>query len=100
LIPKGVVMDSRALAFDVLQIQRRLQSECLPRARDQFERNAVRSIDQKLAEIVRHFRSGELPTREKRFGEVARMVEEIDPNVIPAEIGKELMRVECFYREL
>ncbi len=93
-------MNSQALAFDALQLQRRLQSECLPRAGDQFERNAVQSIDQKLVEIVRRLQSDELPPRETRFGEITRMVEEIDPHVIPVEIGKELIRVERIYRDL
>lgn len=93
-------MDSQALAFDALQLQRRLRSECLTRVGNQFERNAVQSIVQKLAEIVCRLQSGELPPREKRFGEIARMVEEIDPDVIPAEIGGELIRVERIYSDL
>lgn len=93
-------MTAHTLIDQILQTQSRLKNECLPRTSDAFERNAVCKIEDELAEIAHQIQNNCLIPREKRYGEITRMVEEIDPEVIPFEIGKVLLKIERTYRSL
>ncbi len=93
-------MNSLNVLTVIAHLRDQLRNECLPRANDEFERNAVRSIDLKLGLIVSQIEQPKLVDRDKRFGEITRMVEEIDPVVIPVEIGRQLIAIDGYYRAL
>lgn len=75
-------------------------SKVLLRARDQFERNAFLKIDELLLAIGKECGAGSLRPRSQRFGYIARLVAESDPDILPPELGGRLMEVEKKYIEL
>ncbi len=69
-------------------------------ALDQYQRTALGHLLSHLREMAEECRSGKLRPRDKRYGNIARIVVEMDPSVIPPELGGQLIEAERKYQAL
>lgn len=96
----SISIEPSKLLETITLIRERLRRECLPRAQDDYERNAINRIDSKLEIMATQLRQSIFTERSQRYSEITRMVEEIDPVVIPVEIGRLLIEIEDIYRRV
>ena len=93
-------MDRVMLAQRFSELRKSFQTDILPRARDQYEQRAFSSILQRLEAMEDQCRTGKLSPKQERYGYIARMMVETNPDVLPPEFGGKLIEAEKVYRSL
>lgn len=93
-------MDKDMLADRMAALKAQFLVDVCPHARDQYEAKAFSSIAKHLEQMEHECRTGNLTPQEKRYGYIARMVTESDPNLLPPDLGGQLIDVEKAYRNL
>lgn len=93
-------MDQIMLADRIAALKAQFVADVLPRARDQYEARTFSSIKRHLEQMEYECRVGRLSPQQERYGYVARMVTESDPNLLSPDIGGQLIEVEKAYRNL
>ncbi len=67
---------------------------------DQYQRRSLQDIQSHLKHMAQECTSGKLRPREQRYRYVARLVAEMDPEVLTPELGGRLIDAEEQYRDI
>jgi len=93
-------MSNKIILKDIAEIREQLQNNCMLKSTDTFEENAVKFINNELNKIAIQIAHNVFSHDENRNLVITRIVEEINPQVIPVEIGRRLIAIERFYHNL
>lgn len=89
---------------DFLEQIRRLSGELAEAYRnkevDEFEQNAYFFLVASLKRIEEECSSDSLKPKSERYGEIARIVVEADPNLLDPDLGGRLIEAEKYYQSL
>ncbi len=89
-----------SLAEKISEIRKILKNITTEDVLDEFQKNALDYLFQKLCKMESECRSGNLTPQEQRFSEIARIVVESDPRFVPPDLGGKLIEVEKEYQKL
>lgn len=93
-------MDKNMLADRMTALKTKFLVDVCPHARDQYEAKAFSSITKYLEQMEHECRTGKLTPQQERYGYIARMVTESDPNLLPPDLGGQLIDAEKAYQKL
>lgn len=90
-------MELFALADRIASVRCRVAAVVDRVSLDQYQVNAFAFIFKRLDEMEWECRNSNLRPPAERYAEIGRITEETDPEVLPVEIGGELIAVEQAY---
>lgn len=93
-------MELLALADRIASVRCRVAAVVDGVSLDQYQANAFAFISRRLNEMEWECRKSNLRPSAERYSEIGRITEETDPEVLPVEIGAELIAVEQAYMQI
>lgn len=93
-------MNQVMLAERIAALKAQFVADIMPRAREQYEAKAFASIRLHLEQMEHECRTGRLTPQQERYGYIAKMVTETDPNLLSPNLGGQLIDVERAYWNL
>jgi hypothetical protein len=92
-------MELSFLADEILRLHEQIRLAIVDAQLDDFQANAFKFVFNRLKEMESECRDGLLKPAELRYPELSRIAVEVDPSVLPVELGARLIELERQYQK-